>query len=199
MKKIIKGLVGFSLGIMVFSLPAMAVHAEEDQILNGIYVDDLSLGGMTKQEAEKALEDYADALAGKTITLIAAENHEVPVTLSELGFDWSNREIIEEAARIGQDGNVIKRYKRNIDRSKIKLIGHLLASHISEIGTFEIYHSFVRSQFPRKLTVADIYRINLCRTVLQHTVGKAACGGADIRANAAFKAYIKACHSLFKL
>ena len=44
MKKIIKGLVGFSLGIMVFSLPAMAVHAEEDQILNGIYVDGLSLG-----------------------------------------------------------------------------------------------------------------------------------------------------------
>lgn len=125
MKKIIKGLVGFGLGIMVFSLPAMAVHAEEDQILNGIYVDDLSLGGMTKQEAEKALEDYTDALAGKTITLIAAENHEVPVTLSELGFDWSNREIIEEAAKIGQDGNVIKRYKAAKDLEHQNVVYHM--------------------------------------------------------------------------
>lgn len=125
MKRMIRGLVGVCLGIMVFSLPAMAVHAEENQILNGIYVDDFSLGGMTKQEAERVLEDYTKTLAGKTITLLAVESHEAPVILEELGFSWSNREILEEAARIGQDGNVIKRYKAAKDLEHQNVVYHM--------------------------------------------------------------------------
>lgn len=95
---------------MVFGM-SMTVQAQEQVIKAGIYIGDIDVGGMTEEEAEAAVEAYIDSIADVTITLEAANGGEVQVTAGELGVTWENREIVEEAAAIGQTGNVIERYK----------------------------------------------------------------------------------------
>ena len=40
---------------------------------------------------------------------------QVTVTLKKLSYQWSNESVIEEAVGIGKSGNIIKRYKDDLD------------------------------------------------------------------------------------
>lgn len=93
----------------LFGLPVYA--AQENRILDGIYAENLNLSGMTAQEAGQAIEEYVDSLCNKTLTLVAVNGNEVQITPGDVGFHWSNREFLEEAALLGQSGNVVQRYK----------------------------------------------------------------------------------------
>lgn len=90
----------------------MTVDAgKEQKIKQGIYIGNLDVGGMTVTEATQAIEAYVEELSGVTVILQAANEGEVQVTAGELGITWVNRDIIQEAIQIGQQGNVIVRYK----------------------------------------------------------------------------------------
>lgn len=112
MLKLIKRLCCAGVCTLFFGVMGFPVCAkEEDTILPGIYVEDMSLGGMTKEEAREMLDSYVAELGEKEITLVAVEGNSVVVTPKELGFYWCNQEIVDEAAKIGQSGNVVQRYK----------------------------------------------------------------------------------------
>lgn len=113
MKKFIKSLIFAGLVLMIAAIPGLQVRAEEEEnkILGGIYVEDMSLEGKTAKEAKSMVEEYVDSISGKVITLVAVGGNEVQITPSDIGFCWSNQEIIDEAAGIGQVGNVVQRYK----------------------------------------------------------------------------------------
>lgn len=104
------GIVAFS-GALFFCM-CMTVQAQEEYtIRDGIYISGMDVGGMTAQEAEEAVEDYVDSIKPTIITLSTANEGEVQVTAGDLGITWENREIVKEAAGIGQEGNIIVRYK----------------------------------------------------------------------------------------
>ena len=109
MKKIISGFVCFGLAFLVLVLPVKA--QEENRILDGIYAEDMSLEGKTADEARKMISDYVDSMSGKVITLVAVDGNAIQITPADIGLCWSNQEIVDEAARIGQTGNVVQRYK----------------------------------------------------------------------------------------
>ena len=112
MKKGIKGLVCLFMAFLFLGTFDMQVRAQEEKtILPGIYVEDISLEGKTAEEAKAAVEEYVQQLKSKVITLSVMNGNEVQVTPQDFGFSWSNIEIIEEAAGIGQKGNIVKRYK----------------------------------------------------------------------------------------
>ncbi len=113
MKKFIISFLGICLVFMMAVIPGMQVEAEEEEnrILAGIYIEDMSLEGKTAQEARAMIEEYVNSISEKVITLITVGGNEVQVTPSEMGFFWSNQEIVDEAAGIGQMGNVVQRYK----------------------------------------------------------------------------------------
>lgn len=111
MKKFMtKAVWGFCVAMVVLLWPVEA-EAKEAAIKEGVYADDISLSGMTTQEATAAIEEYVASLETVEITLIAADDREVVVTAGELGISWSNRELVEEAARLGTQGNIVQRYK----------------------------------------------------------------------------------------
>ena len=83
----------------------------QDAIKNGIFAGDISLAGMTQEQASSAVEEYVDGLRGVEIVLLAADGNQVTVTAGELGIYWSNPGIVSEAAQLGTQGNVIERYK----------------------------------------------------------------------------------------
>ena len=91
---------------------SMTVNAqEEEKIESGIYVNEINLSGMTVSEAKKAVQDYVDGFANAKIILHANEGQTIETTASELGLKWSNQDIIDDAASLGKDGNIVQCYK----------------------------------------------------------------------------------------
>ncbi|MDE6202915.1 MAG: VanW family protein [Lachnospiraceae bacterium] len=112
MKKQIRGALCLGIVCSVLGLTQIQAKAQEEfKILSGIYVEDMSLEGKTAKEAKAMIEEYVDGLSSKVITLTALDGNSVEITPSEAGLSWSNQEIINEAAQIGQKGNVVQRYK----------------------------------------------------------------------------------------
>lgn len=83
---------------------------ESDVICNGVFVGEVDISGLTKEEASAKVDAYVAQFAAKEVVL-KIDNATVNTTVGALGYQWTNKEVIEEAAKLGKDGNVIKRYK----------------------------------------------------------------------------------------
>ncbi|MCM1175771.1 MAG: VanW family protein [Blautia sp.] len=90
---------------------SMTVHAEEEIIEAGIYADRIALSGMTVSEAKNEVQGYVDSFGDVQITLHAMDDQAIVTTASEIGLKWANPEIIDEAAGLGKDGNIVQCYK----------------------------------------------------------------------------------------
>ena len=97
---------------------------EEIEINDGVYIDSVHIGGMTREEANEAVDKYVDDLKTTTITLEVEENSE-QVTLDKLGFAYKEHDYIEQATSIGESGNLLKRYKEMKDIAHNNLIFQL--------------------------------------------------------------------------
>ena len=93
--------------------------------------------------------------------------------------------ILEELTDCGNDQS--QRYERNVDTAEIDLLADILGFDISDICTFHADNALIRAKLPREIAVSDIYRKDLFRSVLQHTIGKSACGRACIYAYTTLK------------
>lgn len=116
MKKIIREFICLGIALLVLCTFDLDVQADsKDTILSGIYIGDMPLEGKTIQEAEAMVDGYVNGLLDKNITLQLVDGHEVTITPAEIGFYWSNRDVITEAASIGKKGNIVQRYKAEKD------------------------------------------------------------------------------------
>ena len=99
----------FLAGLMCPGLTASAQVS--DTVKTGVFAEGIELSGMNRTEVTAAIEVYVEELGELPITLLAADDNQVPVTAAELGIEWANREIVDEALELGTKGNVIERYK----------------------------------------------------------------------------------------
>lgn len=131
MKRRIKRLVCFALAISLLGLWSFRAQASEEngkakRILPGIFIENISLEGKTAEEARAEVESYvSESLGGRVISLIAIDGNKVDITPAEIGLRWSNPEIVEEAADIGQTGNVVARYKAAKDLQYQNKVFHM--------------------------------------------------------------------------
>ena len=98
-------------GVLYFSVGSSAQAQEDQTIKDGIYIGDIHVGGMTLTEATEAVDAYVEGLKPVAITLEAANGGVIEVTAGDLGLKWKNRQVTEEVINVGQEGNVIARYK----------------------------------------------------------------------------------------
>ncbi len=90
----------------------MSVYAKEEYTISeGIYADELDLSHLTEAEAKKKVYDYVAELGDYEVTLIAAQDNEVVTTMADLGLNWTNPNIIGDAASHARGGNFVQRYK----------------------------------------------------------------------------------------
>lgn len=126
MNKFVKGILCGGLCFLTWAMCGAGAQAEEEnRILPGIYADEISLEGKTAKEAKDMIEDYVQELSGKEIVLTAVDGNEVLITPADIGFYWSNKEIVDEAAEIGQKGNIVQRYKAAKDLEHQNLVYEL--------------------------------------------------------------------------
>lgn len=118
MRKWMKAVPVFSAAVLVAAawgiIGAHAQVADEDTILDGIYIGTVNVSGMTLTEAEAAISDYVDEISEETITL-SADGNTAETTLTELGFAEDAKATIEEALQYGRTGNLVRRYKEQKD------------------------------------------------------------------------------------
>lgn len=92
-----------------FCFLAEPVKADDRTALDGIYVEDISVGGMTEEQITQAVNDKIEQLKPSVINLFAGEQN-AQVTAGNLGLSCANPEVAREAVTIGQEGNVLKRF-----------------------------------------------------------------------------------------
>lgn len=104
--------------IAVFASVAV-VSAKSDSgadntIADRVYIGEIHVGGMTREEATEAVSEYVDSLEDKEITLKAGDRS-ITATAEELGLEWSDTDVAQIALDYGKTGNLIARYKANKD------------------------------------------------------------------------------------
>lgn len=140
--------------LLMFGTTAQA--KTQDTIKNGIFAGEISLAGMTEEQAASAVEKYIEGLRGVEIVLLAADGNQVTVTAGEIGIYWSNPGLVSEAVRLGTRGNVIERYKALKDlehENKIypieldfdlQAINDILINECAQFDTDAVDYSLVR-------------------------------------------------------
>ena len=99
---------------LIFAFAAMGVFCasaeEQVRVGDGIYISDINVSGMTYSEADTLVEQRIAQARSAVITVQVGEDS-VEATASELGLQWDNRNVVQDAIDLGNSGNPIKRYK----------------------------------------------------------------------------------------
>lgn len=106
-----------AVGILTAGFAARQAYAEAkqgDKILDNIYIGDVAVGGMSGEEAKQAVENYVDEIQSTKFTL-TVNDKSITATAKQLGVDWENTGVVEEAVMIGKSGSLITRYKDKKD------------------------------------------------------------------------------------
>lgn len=111
-----------ALGILggFFALNSYVGKAAENKVLDGIYIGEVDVSGLSKGEAEKELNAWFEKSARKPVTLRVGDKT-VDVQPDELGVSLKEPEkAVEHAMEYGKKGNVLKRYQKMKELSKKK-------------------------------------------------------------------------------
>ena len=87
MKKIVKIMSVALLGACFLFLSANGVKAADETIKNGISIEGLDVSGMSKSEAQEALNDYLIKVGQSVITFKGSSGNSVDVKASDLGLE----------------------------------------------------------------------------------------------------------------
>lgn len=112
----------FAAAAVLGMLAAVPAYAKETQLPEGLYVGEVSLGGLTNEEAQQKVREYVDEMAERSITL-DVDGMIVEATAAELGFAWGNTDAVEEAAGHALKGNLIERYmgKKDLEKTPVHI------------------------------------------------------------------------------
>lgn len=102
--------------------PAMAATNDETKIYKGVSIDQVDVSGMTKEQAEQAVNDFVNSLCSKKLA-ISVGDYVVYKTLGDMGYTADVKDEINQALDLGRTGNLVKRYKeiRDIEQGSITL------------------------------------------------------------------------------
>ncbi len=116
MKKILRFFCVAAFVFTIFLWSGTTVDAkQQDAILDGIFLGDIELSGMSADEARRAAESYVESLSLCTVLLQDEEGQSVEVSAADFGITWENSSVIEEALAMGSSGNIVARYKQRKD------------------------------------------------------------------------------------
>src|SRR5699024_8903927 len=117
----------------------------------------------------------------------------------KLRLDQTDTDSLRRADLIRHRENMFERDKGYIHAKKLDFFRQIFRFDIADVGAFHIHDPGIGAQSPGKLSVADVYGIHCGSAVLEHAVGKAAGGSADIHTDFSVGTHGKHFHGLFQL
>jgi vancomycin resistance protein YoaR len=100
---------------------------ESSVIEEGVYIGNVSVGGMTEAQAKSAVEEYVAGLMDTTFTL-KGDTGSIEMTAADMEVKADISTAVDQALAAGHSGNLIKRYETIQDLSKEPLV---LDMHLS--------------------------------------------------------------------
>ncbi len=96
----------------IFAGNAVYASAEEkdNTICQGVYIDEVDVSGMTREEAKTAIDEFVESLRNKGVA-VTINGNIVYTTMGDLGYTYEENDNIDQALALGKSGNLIKRYK----------------------------------------------------------------------------------------
>lgn len=109
--------------LCVTRIDQQVVIADEKEtvsvVYDGVSIGPVEIGGMTREQAKKAVNDYVTQVSDTKITLglegVTNAEKQLEISAADLGLKWGNPDIIEEVMGLGDAGNVVRRYKARKD------------------------------------------------------------------------------------
>ena len=97
--------------LLFLAQPEQAYAREEEpRAAQGVYVGEVEISGLTREESEAAVDAYVEGLRERKLTLVT-DGQEDQTSMGQLGLSWANREAVSEAVEYGKQGNILARYK----------------------------------------------------------------------------------------
>ncbi|HHX13013.1 MAG TPA: hypothetical protein GX731_09330 [Clostridiales bacterium] len=87
-----------------------SAEVNDDRISNGVYIDEVNVSQMTKDDAAIAVDNFIQSLQQKEIIITVGEKS-ARTSLGDMGYSYDLKDSIDQAFTIGRTGNLIKRYK----------------------------------------------------------------------------------------
>ena len=99
------------------------VEVTEDSLIpEGVFINETPVGGMTIREAREQLKTLEEQIRGAVFTVTQGENTLV-IPFEEVGLAFEDTtDILFEAAKIGQRGTLLERYKALKDLQNDKIV-----------------------------------------------------------------------------
>lgn len=139
------------------------VRPDSDRICRGVYADEVDLSGMTREEARTVIDGHIDKLAQRTLS-VDVNGKTVSTTLAELGYACEADPIIDEALKVGKEGNMFANYTQ-IRKVEQEHIVYPLAENYSE----ELLKEFVSERCAEKCSKAKNASIRMRSGKLVYT------------------------------
>ena len=101
--------------LMIFvSVFVMGAEKKDDKgvIKRGIQINGENVGGMNKKQATSAVHDAFKKKTNVKVKIKVGENT-CETRLVDLGYDWSNEDVVDEALEYGRVGSIVTRYVNN--------------------------------------------------------------------------------------
>lgn len=119
MKKFVCWIAGVAILLL---MPGFSVYANEKETvaLDGIYIDDTDVSGMTEKEVRNVVDASVQSKMEQPVHLICVDNQMVTVLPKDMGMTLENRDIAEEVMAAGKKGDVVSRYKIKKDYEREK-------------------------------------------------------------------------------
>jgi vancomycin resistance protein YoaR len=130
-----------SLSLILAARPAGVSAKENQNICKGVYIDQVDVSSMTREQAEAAVGELLKTLQAKGLAITVGENV-VYSTLGDVGYTADIGSAVGEALNVGETGNLIKRYKELKDVEQGSLVISLAitydVSKIKDIVTNDV-------------------------------------------------------------
>lgn len=110
---------------------------KDDKILKGVSCEGISVGGMTKKEAQDAIEAEMKEIHKEKITLYV-DDEKTSAKIESLGAAADAKKTVEEAYALGRTGNIFDQYS-DVKKKKHKL---------------QVYRQYDKAKFEKKIKKA---------------------------------------------
>lgn len=118
----------------------------DDVMCNGVIIDGIDVSGMTKEEAQSAVDSHINEITSRTVKIIINDDV-VETTFAELGLSSDGSDYVSDAFEIGKTGNFIERMLE---------LGSVSAEDTTYSLKYTVDENMVKDFVKEKCTVFDV-------------------------------------------
>ena len=88
-----------------------AQAAEQETILDGVYIGPIDVSGLTEAQARAKVEALVEEMNSQRLTVKIGDSQDT-LPMWDAEFAWTNTDAPEKAVQLGKSGNIVERFKQ---------------------------------------------------------------------------------------